>query len=442
MSQKLAIVTLGCEKNRVDSEVMMGLASEQGYEVIENPEEADIIVVNTCGFIGAAKEESVETILQMARLKETGKTRAVLVAGCMAQRYQTELLTEIPEIDGIVGTGEYHRIAELVQEALAGKKPRLIGNPVYLYNEYTPRRRAGGASAYIKIAEGCDHACTFCAIPQMRGRFRSRPVESVVAEASMLAEQGVKEIILIAQDTTQYGRDIYGKPQLPRLLSALNEVDGLAWIRLHYAYPGLFTDELIEAFACLPKVAKYVDMPLQHAQDHILEAMKRPGRQAHIRRLVEKIRTRIPQVALRTSLIVGFPGEREEDFAALCQFVRDLRFDHLGVFTYSPEEGTPAASMAGQVPEEVKERRANQLMELGRQIAAEQNARRVGQILPVLLERQDEENPGVWIGRTEFDAMEIDGSVYVSGLKNARAGELVPVRITHSYDFDLVGEGV
>jgi ribosomal protein S12 methylthiotransferase len=442
MSQKLAIVTLGCEKNLVDSEVMMGLASEKGYVVTDNPEEADVIVVNTCGFIDAAKAESVETILNMAQLKENGKAKAVLVAGCMAQRYHDELITEIPEIDGIVGTGEYHRIDELVQSALAGLKPRFVNNPVYLYDESTPRKHAGGASAYIKIAEGCDHSCTFCIIPKMRGKFRSRPIESIVAEATRLASQGVKEIMLIAQDSTQYGLDLYGKRRLPELLEALNEVDGIEWIRLHYAYPGFFNDELIDAFARLPKVAKYIDMPLQHSEDHILKAMRRPGHQAQIRKLVHKIRERIPNVSLRTSIIVGFPGESEQDFENLCAFVRELKFDHLGVFTYSPEEGTPSASMDGQVPEDVKERRAQILMEIGREIAMERNARFVGQTLRVLLEQQDEENPQVWIGRTEYDAKEIDGVVYVSQLKDAKPGEMVPVRITHAYDFDLAGEGV
>ncbi|MFC4766374.1 30S ribosomal protein S12 methylthiotransferase RimO [Effusibacillus consociatus] len=443
MSQKLAVVTLGCEKNLVDSEVMMGLVSKKGYEVVGNPEEADVIIVNTCGFIDAAKAESVETILSMAQHKEDGSCKALLVAGCMAQRYQDELITEIPEIDGIVGTGEYYRIDELIDRAIYGdEKPQFLGNPVYLYDEMTPRLMTGGSSAYVKIAEGCDHSCTFCIIPKMRGKFRSRPIESIVAEAESLVKQGVKEIMLIAQDSTQYGLDVYGKRNLHGLLEALNQVEGLEWIRLHYAYPGFFTDEVIDAFARLPKVAKYIDMPLQHSEDHILKAMRRPGHQAQIRKLVSKIRDRVPEIAFRTSFIVGFPGETEQDFENLCNFVREIGFDHIGVFTYSPEEGTPSAEMDNQVPQEVKERRASILMEVGREVAAEKNAERVGRELKVLIERQDDENPAVYIGRTEYDAKEIDGQVFVTGNREIRIGDTVNVRITHSYDFDLAGECV
>ncbi|BCJ85751.1 30S ribosomal protein S12 methylthiotransferase RimO [Effusibacillus dendaii] len=443
MNQKLAVVTLGCEKNLVDSEVMMGLVAKNGYDVVQNPEEADIIIVNTCGFIDAAKAESVETILSMAQYKEEGSCKTLLVSGCMVQRYQDELITEIPEIDGLVGTGEYHRINELIDEVKqADSVPQYVGNPVYLYDELTPRLVTGGASAYLKIAEGCDHSCTFCAIPSMRGKFRSRPIESIVAEAESLVKQGVKEVMLIAQDSTQYGLDLYGKRNLHKLLEALNEVDGLEWIRLHYAYPGFFTDEVIDAFARLPKVAKYIDMPLQHSEDHILKAMRRPGHQAQIRRLIDKIRSRVPDVAIRTSFIVGFPGETEADFDNLCRFVREIGFDHIGVFAYSPEEGTPSAEMENQVSEETKERRASLLMEIGRQVAAERNAARVGKQLKVLIERQDDQNPDVYIGRTQYDAKEIDGLVFVTGGGRLEAGSMVDVRITHSYDFDLSGECV
>lgn len=443
MNRKLAVVTLGCEKNLVDSEVMMGLVAKKGYEIVQNPEEAEIIIVNTCGFIDAAKAESVKTILSMAQYKEEGSCKALLAAGCMAQRYQDELIREIPEIDGIVGTGEFYRIGELIDMAVDGiEKPRFVGNPVYLYDEFTPRLVTGGPSAYIKIAEGCDHSCTFCAIPRMRGKFRSRPVESVVAEAESLVRQGVKEIMLIAQDSTRYGLDVYGKPNLHGLLEALNSVEGLEWIRLHYAYPGFFTDEVIEAFARLPKVAKYIDMPLQHSEDHILKAMRRPGRQAQIRKLAAKIRDRVPDVALRTSFIVGFPGETEQDFENLCRFVREVGFDRIGVFTYSPEEGTPSAEMEGQVPQNVKERRASILMEVGREVAAKKSAQRVGRVLKVLIERRDDETPDVYIGRSEYDAKEIDGQVFVTGKRDMGIGEFVNVRITHSYDFDLAGECV
>lgn len=441
MNQKLAVVTLGCEKNLVDSEVMMGLMSKKGYQVVDNPADADVIVVNTCGFIDAAKTESVETILSMAQFKDEGSCKSLLVTGCMVQRYHDELIMEIPEIDGLVGTGEFYRIDEIIDlSRQGGEEPKFVGNPVYLYDDLTPRLVTGGPSAYIKIAEGCDHSCTFCAIPAMRGKFRSRPIDSIAAEAKALVAQGVKEIMLIAQDSTQYGLDIYKKRQLHVLLEELNNVEGLEWIRLHYAYPGFFTDEVIDSFARLPKVAKYIDMPLQHSEDHILKAMQRPGHQAQIRNLVAEIRNRVPDVSLRTSLIVGFPGETEQDFDNLCNFVQELEFDHVGVFAYSPEEGTPSAEMGGQVADDVKQRRASQLMEIGREIAAKRNARLVGRELKVLIERRDEENSNVYIGRTEYDAKDIDGQIFVTSNQELQNGDVVTVRVTHSYDFDLAGE--
>lgn len=441
-SRRVSVVTLGCEKNLVDSEVMTGLMAKEGYSVTEDPEEADVILVNTCAFIEAAKQESVETILRMAGLKNRG-AKMLLVAGCMAQRYAGELAGAIPEIDGIVGTGEIVRVNEVIERARRGERPILVGNPAYLYDEWTPRRMiAGSPFAYVKIAEGCDHKCSFCVIPQMRGAFRSRPIESVVAEARGLAARGVREVNLIAQDSTQYGFDIYGKRRLPDLLRALNEVDGLEWIRLHYAYPGYFTDELIDVFRELPKLVKYIDMPLQHSEDSVLRAMRRPGRGSRIRTLLGKIRERIPGVALRSSFIVGFPGETEEDFAALKAFVREIEFDHVGVFTYSPEDTAPSASFAGQVEETVKERRASELMEVAREVAAARLVRHVGRTLPVLIEAPDEvAGARGYVGRTPYDAHEIDGVVYVSG-RDLAVGSIVPVRISHAFEFDLVGEVV
>lgn len=443
-AQKIHFVTLGCEKNLVDSEVMMGIVQGKEYTIVENAEDADVVVVNTCGFIDDAKAESVETILQMANLKETAQVKSVLVAGCMAQRYKDELMQEIPEIDGIVGTQDFIQITDLIEESLTGSRPQFFsaGNPIYLYDENTPRvHTSGNISAYIKIAEGCNHACTFCIIPTMRGTLRSRPIESIVSEAEQLVAQGVKEIILIAQDTTDYGIDIYKQRRLADLLAALNQVDGLHWIRLHYAYPGFFTDEVIEAIASCEKVAKYIDMPLQHSEDHILKSMQRPGHQAGVRKLVKKIRERVPNVALRTSIIVGFPGETEEDFENLCNFVRELEFDHIGVFTYSPEEGTPSAEFASQVPDEVKERRSNILMEVAREVAAARQARHVGQVLDVLVEKFDEEDPSIRVGRTQFDARDIDGLVFVANT-DAQIGDMIKVRVTHAFDFDLSGEAV
>mgnify|MGYP001016133699 FL=1 len=441
MPESVSVVTLGCEKNLVDSEIVSGLLHERGYRLVDRPEDATVVIVNTCAFIDAAKEESVQTILELAELKKTSRLKALIVAGCLAQRYKEELLTEMPEIDGVVGTGDFVRMADIVDEALRGRRPAYIGNPVYAYEELLPRRLSTPKyTAYVKIAEGCDNNCTFCSIPLMRGGFRSRRMETIVDEVKRLAEQGVKEISLIAQDTTNYGADLYEAHKLPELLQRVSEVPGIAWVRLHYAYPGFFTDELIDVFASNPKICKYVDMPLQHSEDRILKLMRRPGRQRDVRELVAKIRARIPDVALRTSIIVGFPGETEEDFGRLCDFVREMKFDRLGVFTYSREEDTPAARLPDQVPEDIKEYRAHALMEVQREVARENAAKYVGRTLDVLLERYDEKS-GVYVGRSQYDAPEVDGDVYVSGIK-AKIGDIVKVRITHAYEYDLSGEGI
>ncbi|MGG1661340.1 30S ribosomal protein S12 methylthiotransferase RimO [Brevibacillus sp. NRS-1366] len=440
--EKVAIVTLGCEKNLVDSDMMAHLIDEKGYELVDNPDEATVVIVNTCGFIDAAKEESVNKILDMAELKESGKLKSLVVAGCLTQRYKEDILNEIPEVDGIVGTGDFMSITGIIEESLEGKRPIFVGNPIFTYEDVVKRKvKEGTYSAYIKIAEGCDNACTFCSIPLMRGGFRSRSIESIVEEARHLASQGIVEISLIAQDSTNYGTDLYeGKLMLPELLNRLAEVDGIEWIRLHYAYPGFFTDELIHTFATNPKVCKYVDMPLQHSEDPILKRMRRPGRQTDIRELVAKIRAQVPDVALRTSLIVGFPGETEEDFERLSAFVKDIRFDRLGVFTYSNEDDTPASRLPDHVDEETKEKRANILMEIQREVADERNGRFVGQVLDVLVERYEGRND-IYVGRTQYDAPEIDGEVFVSGFKG-ELGSIVKVKITHSYEYDLAGEVV
>ncbi len=437
--RRVAMVTLGCEKNTVDSEVMVGLMEKKGYVLAERPEDADVIIVNTCGFIDAAKQESVNAVLRMADVKAQGK-QTLLVAGCMVQRFAEELASEIPDIDGLIGTGDFHRVAEAAELAQRGERAWFVGNPVYIYDEFTPRLQSRrGASAYVKIAEGCDHACTFCVIPLMRGKFRSRTIESVVTEARRLVSEGVKEVNLIAQDSTQFGLDVYGRRRLPDLLRELSGIDGLEWIRLHYAYPGFFTDELIAAFRDLPKVVKYVDMPLQHSEDSILRAMRRPGSQSRIRELIGRIRANIPDVALRSSFIVGFPGETEEDFGRLKEFIREIGFDRVGVFTYSREDSAPSADFAGQVDDAVKERRASELMETAREVAARRMQRHVGTVLPVLVESVGQD--GGYVGRSPFDAREIDGSVFVSGTA-LEIGSIVPVRISHSFEFDLAGEVV
>ncbi|MBP1991266.1 30S ribosomal protein S12 methylthiotransferase RimO [Paenibacillus eucommiae] len=441
MTEKVKVVTLGCEKNMVDSEIMSGLIHGRGFQLVDNKEDATVIIVNTCGFIDAAKEESVNTILDMADLKQTAKLKALIVSGCLTQRYKKQLMEEMPEIDGIVGTGDFDKINHIVDEALRGRKPILVGNPAFNYDQELPRLvTTPRYTAYVKIAEGCDNACTFCSIPIMRGAFRSRSMESIIGEVQQLASQGVKEISLIAQDSTNYGTDLYEEFMLPTLLNKVTEVPGIEWVRLHYAYPGFFTDELIATIAANPKICKYIDMPLQHSEDSILRRMRRPGRQKDTRELLRKIRENIPNVALRTSIIVGFPGETDEDFENLKQFVHEMQFDRLGVFSYSKEDNTPAARLPDQVPEEVKEHRANTLMEIQRQISNLRGGNRIGQEIDVLIERYDGRSD-VYIGRSQYDAPEIDGEVFVSNA-DLKIGEIAKVRITHSYEFDLSGEVV
>lgn len=441
MTEKIKVVTLGCDKNLVDSEIMSGLIHERGYELVEDEQEATVIIVNTCGFIDAAKEESVNTILDLADLKETANLKALIVSGCLTQRYKEQLLEEMPEIDGIVGTGDFGKITTIVEEALAGSKPIHVGNPVFNYEQAVPRKvTTPRYTAYVKIAEGCDNNCTFCSIPSMRGNFRSRTMESILNEVKQLADQGVKEISLIAQDSTNYGTDLYDTFMLPQLLDKVSEVPGVEWVRLHYAYPGFFSDELIATIAANPKICKYIDMPLQHSEDSVLKRMRRPGRQRDTRELVRRIRDRIPDVAMRTSIIVGFPGETDEDFEKLCDFVREMKFDKLGVFTYSREDNTPAHRLPDHIDEDVKEWRANTLMEIQREVSKEVSESRIGKVIPVLVERYDGRND-VYIGRSQYDAPEIDGEVFISNC-SCTIGEITQVRITHALEFDLAGEGV
>lgn len=441
MSEKVKVITLGCEKNLVDSEIMSGLINERGYSLVEDDHEATVIIVNTCGFIDLAKQESVDTILDKADLKKSGNLKALIVSGCLTQRYKEDLMNEMPEIDGIVGTGDFDKINVIIDQALAGSKPIFVGNPVFSYEKVLPRKLSTPRhTAYVKIAEGCDNACTFCSIPIMRGKFRSRSMESVITEVEQLAAQGVREISLIAQDSTNYGMDLYGEFKLSELMERVSDVEGIVWVRLHYAYPGFFTDELIDAMATNPKICKYVDMPLQHSVDRILKRMRRPGRQRDSLELIQRIRDRMPDVALRTSIIVGFPGETEEDFEHLCNFVQQVKFDRLGVFTYSAEEDTPANRLPDHLSDEIKEYRASTLMELQREISRDRNESRIGQEIDVLIERYDGRND-VYIGRSQYDAPEVDGEVFVSNCK-VGIGEVARVRITHSFEYDLSGEGI
>lgn len=438
--QKIKVVSLGCAKNLVDSEVMTGLLRESGYEIVTGEKNADILLVNTCGFIDAAKEESVNAIMEAASYKKKGKCRALVVTGCLAQRYKDELLAEIPEIDGLIGTGEIPHIAKVVGDAFEGKRPVRVATPTFIYDHELPRDLATPAySAYIKVADGCNNRCAYCVIPAIRGDYRSRPMESIEAEARRLASQGVREVNLIAQDTTRYGLDLYGEYKLDKLLNRLAGVDELAWLRVLYAYPTHFTDSLIETMASQEKICRYLDIPLQHADDKILQAMNRQGSSQDILRLIDKLRKNIPGLTLRTSFIVGFPGETEQQFQNLVDFVKTVRFDRVGVFTYSLEEGTAAADLPGQVPDEVKEARKDFLLNIQQDISLAKNKEKIGQTVSALIEGKESSSPEVYFGRTQADAPEVDGTILVSG-NRLSTGDIVSVKITHAYEYDLIGE--
>ncbi len=464
---KIGFISLGCPKNLVDSEVMLGLAEQGGHEITSEAEGADVVVVNTCAFIDRAKQESIDTILEMAELKKQVAGRRLVVTGCLAERYRDELQREIPEIDAVLGTGEVPRILEAIGgigAAESGPFPRPaapgsnapltfhrqtprfgIDLPDYLYDANTPRRLATpGHYAYVKIAEGCDYKCAFCIIPKMRGHYRSRPVESVVQEARQLATRGVKELLLISQDTTFYGIDRKERGALPRLLHELNAVDGLEWIRLLYLYPTTISDEVIDTIAECNKVCKYIDLPLQHASDAVLQRMRRPGTRAGYEKLLAKIRRRIPDVTLRTTFIVGFPGETEADFDELLAFIAAVRFDHVGVFTYSHEEGTAAHALADDVPTGVKKRRQSRLMARQKLIVAQQQKSRVGQRMRLLVDGPSPQHELVLRGRLAGQAPEIDPQVFLTDAdpETARAGAFLDVEVVGADGYDLVARPV
>ena len=433
------VSTLGCPRNLVDSEVMMGALSSQGHEIVRCPEEAEVIICNTCAFIEEASQESVDHILELAACKE-GRCRLLLVSGCLSQRYGHRLLEELPEVDGVVGTGEFHEIAELLERVLKGERICVVGGPTYLYNHLTPRLFSTPAHyAYLKIAEGCDKLCSYCVIPGLRGDYRSRDFNSIVEEARSLAQKGVKELIVIAQDTTSYGIDLYGRPRTAELLGAISEIDGIRWIRLLYTHPQSYTDELIGTIAREEKVCNYLDLPIQHISDSILRAMNRNLTRRKIEALIQRLRSSIPGLTLRTSLIVGFPGEGEEEFEELIQFLEETKFERLGVFRYSREEGTEAAELDGQVPEKVKSERYDRVMELGRQISYERNRSLVGRTLVMLIDGRLSEGDFQFRGRTSADAPEIDCSVLLKG-ENINIGDFVEAKIVNSDDYDLFGE--
>lgn len=437
---KILFVSLGCDKNLVDSEMMLGMLQERGFTFTDDETEADVVVVNTCCFINDAKEESINTLLAMSELRKSGQVKALIAAGCLAQRYREEIQTEIPEVDAILGTTAIDSIVAAVEEVLAGQGQNHYSDinaaPV------TGKKRVvttGGHFAYLKIAEGCDKHCTYCIIPKVRGSYRSVPMESLVEEAKELAENGVKELILVAQETTLYGVDLYGKKSLPELLRRLAAISGIFWIRILYCYPEEITDELIDTIASEPKVCHYLDIPIQHASDPVLKRMGRRTNEEELRAMVEKLRARIPDICLRTTLISGFPGETEEDFEELYRFVNEMEFDRLGVFTYSQEEDTPAAGMPDQVEEAEKERRREELMELQQAVAFEKAETMVGRILTVMIEGKvaDEET---YVARTYRDAPNVDGYLFLNTSASLMTGDLVKVRVTDWNEYDLIGE--
>ena len=437
---KILFISLGCDKNLTNSEEMLGLLTKSGHEIVDSEEEAEIIVINTCCFIHDAKEESIENILEMAEYKKAGTCKALIVTGCMAQRYQKEIIQEIPEVDAVLGTSSYRDILKAVEVACAGRHfeeyrdinelPEDSGHPVLT---------TGGHYGYLKIAEGCDKHCTYCIIPSLRGRFRSVPEERLLAQAQYMAEQGVKELILVAQETTVYGTDIYGKKTLHLLLKKLCRIKGIRWIRLLYCYPEEIYDELIQVMKEEKKICHYLDLPIQHASDRILKRMGRRTTRAQLTEIIQKLRREIPDIVLRTTLITGFPGETEEDHQELMEFVDEMEFDRLGAFTYSPEEGTPAEKMENQVPEEIKEERRDEIMELQQEISLEKGNDRIGQELLVMIEGKVS-GESAYIARTYGDAPKVDGYLFVQTGELLMTGDFAKVRVTGALEYDLIGE--
>jgi ribosomal protein S12 methylthiotransferase len=440
MPKKVGMVSLGCPKNLVDSEVMLGILAHQGYELTPRPDEADVIIVNTCAFIEPAKQESINTILEMADYKKFGAARKLVVAGCLVERYRKEIQQQIPEVDYVIGTNELERVLEACSETT---QPQTSGAPAepYLYHEFTPRVLSTPSySAYLKIAEGCDHPCAFCVIPQMRGAFRSRRFASVIREAENLAQHGVRELTIVGQDTTSYGEDLGIRDGLPSLLRELGKISDLVWVRFLYCYPNRVTDALIAAVAETPKVAKYFDIPLQHASANVLKLMKRGSSGKHFLRMLEKIRASIPGVALRTSFIVGYPGETDDDFQELLDFVTAAEFDHLGVFLYSNEETSKSFELPNQVPGSVARRRQKHLMSLQRKVSRKNLRRMVGKSLPVLVEGPSEETDLLYQGRSERQAPGIDGCILINDFEGSepKRGEFRWATVTEVGDYDLV----
>ena len=437
---KILFVSLGCDKNLVDSEVMLGLLRDRQHEITNDESQAEVIVVNTCSFIHDAKEESIQTILEMAELKTTGVCRLLIVTGCLAEKYKQEILDELPEVDAVVGTTAYDAICDVIDQSLKGERVQAFESIDRLPIVNTRRvLTTGGYSSYLKIGEGCDKYCTYCIIPKLRGTYRSVPMDVVLNEARMLAEAGIRELNIVAQETTTWGKDLYGEKRLHVLLKELCKIEGIQWIRLLYCYPEEITDDLIQVIKEEQKICHYLDMPIQHSSDSILKRMGRRTSRAELEAVIGKLRQEIPDITLRTTLITGFPGETEEDHEILKAFIEEMRFDRLGVFTYSAEEGTPAEKMPDQVPEEVKEERRDELMLLQQEISAEKTADMVGRTLEVLVEGRIPEE-GVYVGRTYRDAPEVDGYIFLNAEEDIISGDFVTAAVTGADEYDLTGD--
>ncbi|MEF9934978.1 MAG: 30S ribosomal protein S12 methylthiotransferase RimO [Clostridium sp.] len=439
MGYNIGMVSLGCDKNRVDAEIMLSILAKEGHKLVTDPKTADVIIVNTCGFIDSAKEESINTILEMSENKDSGRCKSVIVTGCMAERYKDDLMCEIPEIDAIVGTGTYRQIAEIVTKTLNGESGIVSTGSINYDLDYEKRILSTPSHyGYVKIAEGCNNKCSYCIIPRLRGRFRSRQMDGIIQEVRDLTEQGVKEIILVAQDTTKYGKDIYGERKLPELLKELEKIEDLKWVRILYSYPEDVTDELIDTIANSSKVCRYFDIPIQHISDNVLKGMRRTTSKNEILTLLNKIKTKMPDAVVRTSLIVGFPGETQEDFEELKELIKMNLLDRVGIFTYSPEDGTHAATLDNQLDEETKEKRKNTLMQLQSVNSLENNKKLVGTVMKVLIEGKSDNNQ--YYGRTYQDAPSIDQNVYVNSSIEINPGDIVSVKIEKAYTYDLIGD--
>lgn len=440
---KICFISLGCDKNLIDSEIMLGIIDNEGYIITQNELESDILIINTCGFIMDATEEGIENILRLANYKREGKCKGLIVTGCMAQRYKEEIFKELPEVDAVVGTSDFGLIVEVIKEVIEGKQVTQISNINNLLNEELSLKRKLSTPnhfAYMKIAEGCDKHCTYCTIPSLRGKYRSRTMHNLIKEANYLAQQGVKELILVAQDTALYGIDLYGESKLHELLNKLSKIEDIKWIRILYSYPEHITKETIAEISLNEKICNYIDMPIQHSDNEILKKMGRNTNTEKLKSVISNLRNNIPDISIRTTLIVGFPGETQENFNNLVEFIKEIKFDKLGVFTYSKEQGTPAYNMPNQVDEAEKERRKNYIMKIQQDISSKKSQSHIGRILHTIVEGKLPEEENTYCGRSYIDCYEIDGLIFFNSEEELISGDFVNIHITHSSDYDLIGE--